>query len=49
MKLPQHVLLRRETLAFECSAVAFIGAFVTILVASIHVERNPVRKRNAGT
>jgi hypothetical protein len=49
MKLPQHVLLRRETLAFECSAVAFIGAFETILVASVLIERNSVRKRDAGT
>jgi hypothetical protein len=50
MKLAQHVFLRLEPLAFQCSVVAFIETLllVTILVASVLVERNPVRKRSAG-
>jgi hypothetical protein len=49
MKLSQHVVLRRETLTFQCSAVAFIDALLTVLMASVLVELDPVRKRNAGS
>ena len=49
MKLAQHVLLRRETPALECPAVAFIDVLLKILVAAVLVERKPVRERDAGT